>query len=461
MFLAEAARRRRRVYQTDFVGAYLQAYMDRRIFVRLPAEWAEIFPEYAQWFGIPLLLRKSAYGVNSAGRLWAEELFGWYIEFGFKQSVVDPALFYYQDGEEWIVLLSYSDDSAYFTSTEVIREKFEKAMCKRFDCKLLGQLHWFLQARITQHANYDITLDQSRYAAAMSFRFMPAHDIVSPSLADKRKYAAPLPYGSVFTKADEATDYFVVKQLQDEFGFEYPVVVGCLLWLLNTFPRLQFGVRKLAKFMRLPGREHFRFMSHTLHHVRCHHLVGLTFYADVMDAPVARLLFEYNIDSSVPLIAYSDSSWQDCPDTGRSTGAYLIFMQGGIIDAASFMPDPVALSSAEAEYNTCCVAGTAANACAMLVQELRGNDPDLPLLVPILLDNWAAISMGESFRDTKHNCHILRRFHYTRWMVEDGRIILIWVPGEVQLADPETKCLSAVAPTYILFLAMVETHVKL
>ena len=45
-------------------------------------------------------------------------------------------------------------------------------------------------------------------------------------------------------------------------------------------------------------------------------------------------------------------------------------------------------------------------------------------------------------------------------MVEDGGIILM-VPGEVQLADPETKCLSAVAPAYILFMAMVETHVKL
>ena len=141
-------------------------------------------------------------------------------------------------------------------------------------------------------------------------------------------------------------------------------------------------------------------MSHILHHVECHHLVGLSFYADLLDAPVAQLLFEYNIDSSVPLIAYSDSSWQDCPDTGRSTGAYLIFMQGGVIDAASFMPDPVALSSAEAEYNTCRVAGTAANACDMLVQELRGNDPDLPLLLPILLDNRTAISTGESFRDT-------------------------------------------------------------
>ena len=28
-------------------------------------------------------------------------------------------------------------------------------------------------------------------------------------------------------------------------------------------------------------------------------------------------------------MAFSDSVWQDCPDTGRSTGAYIIFYQGG------------------------------------------------------------------------------------------------------------------------------------
>ena len=71
VFLAEAARRRRSVYQSDFVGAYLQAYMDRVVYVKLPKEWAEYFPDLAKWFGVPLLLVKSAYGINSAGRLWA------------------------------------------------------------------------------------------------------------------------------------------------------------------------------------------------------------------------------------------------------------------------------------------------------------------------------------------------------------------------------------------------------
>ena len=50
-------------------------------------------------------------------------------------------------------------------------------------------------------------------------------------------------------------------------------------------------------------------------------------------------------------MVFSDSSWQDCPDTGRSTGAYIIFYQGGPIDHGTHVPVPVAQSSAESEYN--------------------------------------------------------------------------------------------------------------
>ena len=46
-------------------------------------------------------------------------------------------------------------------------------------------------------------------------------------------------------------------------------------------------------------------------------------------------------------MAFSDSSWQDCPETGRSTGAYIIFYQGGPIDHDTHVPGPVAKFSAE------------------------------------------------------------------------------------------------------------------
>ena len=40
----------------------------------------------------------------------------------------------------------------------------------------------------------------------------------------------------------------------------------------------------------------------------------------------------------------SDSSWQDCPDTGRITGVYIIFYQGGTIDHVTHVPRPFAQS---------------------------------------------------------------------------------------------------------------------
>ena len=56
-------------------------------------------------------------------------------------------------------------------------------------------------------------------------------------------------------------------------------------------------------------------------------------------------------------MAFSYSSWKYCPDTGRSTGSYNIFYQGGPIDQGTHVPGPVAQSIAESEYNAACTTG--------------------------------------------------------------------------------------------------------
>jgi hypothetical protein len=47
--------------------------------------------------------------------------------------------------------------------------------------------------------------------------------------------------------------------------------------------------------------------------------------------------------------------------------------------------------------------------------------------------------MGNSFRDTKHTRHILRRFHYVREEVDSGRFRLFWIKTDDELADIGTK----------------------
>ena len=79
--------------------------------------------------------------------------------------------------------------------------------------------------------------------------------------------------------------------------------------------------------------------------------MGLKYYADLNDAPLTDHLRQANIKTKNHLMAFSDYSWQDCPDTGRSTVAYIISYQVGPIDHGTHVLGPVAQPSTESEYN--------------------------------------------------------------------------------------------------------------
>ena len=87
--------------------------------------------------------------------------------------------------------------------------------------------------------------------------------------------------------------------------------------------------------------------------------MGLKYYADMNDKTLSDLLIQTSINTENKLMAFSDSIWQDCPDTGRSTGAYIIFYQGGTIDHGTHVTGPVDQPSAESEYNAACTTGMA------------------------------------------------------------------------------------------------------
>ena len=112
---------------------------------------------------------------------------------------------------------------------------------------------------------------------------------------------------------------------------------------------MSFAVHKLAKFSANPGKVHFEVLMHLLRYIRDNKALGLKYYSGMNDAPVTDILRQANIKTKNHLMFISDSSWQDCPDTGRSTGEYIIFYQGGPIDYGTHVPGPVAQSSAESE----------------------------------------------------------------------------------------------------------------
>ena len=68
-FLTDSVHHKARVHQLDFIGAFLQAKVNNRAFVKLDSRHADYFPEYSNYFGRDFILLKSMYGMNKSGNL--------------------------------------------------------------------------------------------------------------------------------------------------------------------------------------------------------------------------------------------------------------------------------------------------------------------------------------------------------------------------------------------------------
>ena len=73
-FLADTAKQKARVYQYYFIGAFLQAKVMNKVYVKLDIRCTDYFPEYAQYFGRALRLLDSMYGMTNSGKFFAHKL---------------------------------------------------------------------------------------------------------------------------------------------------------------------------------------------------------------------------------------------------------------------------------------------------------------------------------------------------------------------------------------------------
>ena len=147
------------------------------------------------------------------------------------------------------------------------------------------------------------------------------------------------------------------------------------------------------------------------------------------------------------IITFSDSSWNDCIDTGRSTGEHITFVQGGAVNYGCYLPVPVAMYSGEAEYIATAVVFESHSHLRMLIYDLRNfyssfYNGDVMVSEParIIIDNEAtAISMSKCDKDSAGNRHVARRYHYVRQGTALKEHHFNWINTKAQVADILTK----------------------
>ena len=81
--MADAVKHKESVHQLYFIGAFLQAKVKNRLFMKLDSRYADYLPEYSSCFGRALRLLKCMYIINNSGKLFADKLTDWLLEAGF------------------------------------------------------------------------------------------------------------------------------------------------------------------------------------------------------------------------------------------------------------------------------------------------------------------------------------------------------------------------------------------
>ena len=188
------------MFQLDYVGAFLQAQVRGRIFVKLPAHYAILCPEYAQYCRHPLRLIKAMYGMGLRGKFWFQDCMEWLVsdDISFKQSEVEKSLFTRKEKDgSTTYLLIYVDDSLYFNTANDVK-LFEKQISERFMVGFMGWAHWFLPVRIAQDKDFNYTLDQNIYANMILTKYL---EKIAPDITttEKKRY---LPEDFIPSKSD-------------------------------------------------------------------------------------------------------------------------------------------------------------------------------------------------------------------------------------------------------------------
>ena len=114
----------------------------------------------------------------------------------------------------------------------------------------------------------------------------------------------------------------------------------------------------------------------------------------------------------------------------------MVTLGGQLIGWTSRRQDVVALSSTEAEYISDCEAAKDGAWIRQLLKEL-GMD-----VTPVLMtDSERAAHLAKTNAFLRRTRHIDHRYHYLRQEIKEGNLMIEWVKGADNQADPLSKLL--------------------
>jgi len=201
----------------------------------------------------------------------------------------------------------------------------------------------------------------------------------------------------------------------------YCEAVGALNWAaLATRPDIAFAVATVAHFAANPGPVYWDAVKH----IYCY-LAG-----------TRDLWLSYG-ETKRTLVGYADADGSMAEDRRAITG-YAFLIDGGAVSWSSKRQEIVSLSTTESEYVAATHGMKEALWLRSLLSELFGPHAEATTLFS---DNQAAIALTRDHQYHACTKHIDVRYHWIRWVIEQGSLRLVYCPTDDMVADALTKAL--------------------
>jgi hypothetical protein len=451
MLIAHGVATGKYFFQFDQYSAFYGNTMDiKGVIVRLPAGF-DPWSEEIRPLHLPPLYGELAAGVPGIPQgslLQYLDIAPALLDIGFRAADADNCLFVH--ATEDMATCIHVDDGILAVPSLQHAERF-------FGKTGLGGTRTLTYGPLTHTLGIDFKVEHSDQLRRvfMSQRPYAITILRRANMLDCNATLTPATPGRKYTKADgpttsEEKDALAAQGLTKELYHSVTMSLNYLVVI--TREDMRFIQGKMAKYCNNPGAEHFKLQKHALRFLKGTLDHGVEFVWRASDpAPT---------DGPLTITAWTDSSYGDDVDTGRTTLGDVIQVNGGTISASSKLSarvDSCVNHSELQAFNNVCTqpddkeltdgASMALVRTSRNITWVRGvkaalerRDASTMPPTPIFVDNAGVISMLEGATMKSANKHIFKTLAEARERVNlDKTVIAVKVDTKDNLANAMTK----------------------
>jgi hypothetical protein len=404
----------------DFSNAFAQAELETPIFIEIPQGFEGATTGARNGDGRSshvLKLNKSLYGICEAPHLWYEKLKSALEDQGFHVSPLDPCLFIHPK----MLAVSFVDDIFLIgwdgTAIDTMIKTIKDA---GYSLTEDGEISSFL----------GIQIDRSEDGKTFTLLQTGLIDSILTVTGMTDCNPAWTPALTVALGSD-------VDGTPMSEDWDYPQVIGKLLYLCGTRPDIQFAVSQVARFTHSPKQSHAQAVKLICRYIKATRTKGL-----ILRPVTDELTVDCFADSDFAGLWHQEDD-QD-PVCVKSRTGYVIKVAGCPLVWSSKLQSEVALSTMSSEYVALSQAMRELIPLRRMVSQFCEALDIKPyagtkIKSTVFEDNSGALGMAVSPKITPRNKHIAIKYHFFLENVKSGDIQVVKIDSASQQSDILTK----------------------